>query len=235
LPARIFSFSLYLPFYLLNHHDISLNPTPLSANGFLKQWYPQLHLGPALFYCWPIGLRFDLQSEFSTSDDAYFAEVLRRATVIFEAAFAPTDEVLVVVQRPRYTRWFRRWRFRAGHLVLRLLQASRKEVAFQRLANCTRFADTRQLVRFIVQRPAHASAYRTILQAISHQDFPPRRPQLHDDVFFLNLRSRVILHMYDDRGLDLISPDVETLRPLYASLQPLLLDYDREQMAATFG
>jgi Domain of unknown function (DUF3885) len=193
-----------------------------------------LVLGPGLFHSWPIALRFDLQSESSTSDDAYFVEVLRRAAIVFEAVFAPTDEVLVVMQRPRYERWFRRWRFRATHLVLRLLKASKQEAAFQRLANRTRFASTRQLIRFTVQRPARAIAHRTIIQAISHQDFPPRKPQLHDDMFFLNLRSKLILHMYDDRGLDLISPDVETLRPFHEALNHLLLDYDREQMAATF-
>lgn len=201
---------------------------------FLQQHYPGLVLGPGLFHSWPIALRFDLQSESSTSNDAYFAEVLRRATVVFEAVFAPTDEVLVVVQRPRHTRWFGRCRFRASHLVLRLLKATKPETAFQRFANRTRFAHTRQLIRFTVQRPARVIAHRTILQAISHQDFPSRRPQLHDDVFFLNLRSKLILHMYDDRGLDLISPDVETLRPFYEALGHLLLDYDREQMAATF-
>lgn len=205
------------------------------ASEFLRQHYPGLVLGPALFYCWPIGLRFDLQSESSTSNDAYFAEVVRRATVVFEAAFAPTDEVLMVVQRPHHTRWFRRKRFRANHLVLRLLKASKQEATFQRLANHTCFAHTRQLIRFTVQRTTLAIAYRQIMQAISHQDFPPRNPQLHDDVFFLNLRSKVILHMYDDRGLDVISPDVETLRPLYESLQPLLLDYDRATIDATFA
>lgn len=205
-----------------------------ASTEFLQHHYPGLILGPGLFHSWPIALRFDLQSEFSTSDDAYFAEVLRRATVVFEAVFAPTDEVLVVVQRQRHERWFKRWRFRANHLVLRILKASKQEAAFQRLANRTRFADTRQLVRFTVQRKALHIPHWQILQAISHQDFPPRTPQLHDDVFFLNPRSKLILHMYDDRGLDLLSPDVETLRPFHADLNHLLLDYDREQMAATF-
>ncbi|WP_019947731.1 DUF3885 domain-containing protein [Hymenobacter aerophilus] len=202
---------------------------------FLQQYYPFLVLGPGLFYSWPIGLRFDLQMEGAASDEAYFAEVLRRASVIFEAVFAPDDEVLVVVQRQRWKGRFRRWRFRANHFVLRQLKSSKQEAEFQWLANRTRFADTRQLIRFTVQRTAAHIPYRQILQAISHQYFPPRRPQLSDDVFFINLRSKLILHMYDDRGLDVISPDVETLRPLYVELQPLLLDYDREQMAATFA
>lgn len=202
---------------------------------FLQRHYPAMVLGPGLFHSWPIALRFDLQSEATTSDNAYFAEVLRRASIIFESVFASNDEVLIVVQRQRWEGRFRRWRFRANHFVLRQLKASKQEAEFQRLANHTRFADTRQLVRLTVQRLAAHIPHRQLLQAISHQDFPARSPQLNDDVFFFNLRSRLIVQMYDDRGLDVISPDVETLRPLYVALQPLLLDYDREQMAATFA
>lgn len=199
----------------------------------LRHYYPGLAIGPGLFYTWPTAVRFDLQSENSTSDEAYFVEVERRASLLFETVFAPTDEVLVIVQRPRYTRWFRRWRFRAGHFVLRLLRASRSEVTFQRLANRTRFRDTRQLIRFALQRQAVTIPHHRILQAISNQDFPGRQPQLHDDVFFLNLSSG--LHMYDDRGLDVLGPTVEALRPLYEQHHSLLLDYDREQMATTFA
>ncbi|MET4106862.1 DUF3885 domain-containing protein [Hymenobacter sp. UYP22] len=202
---------------------------------FLQQYYPGLAIGPGLFYTWPVAVRFDLQSENSTSDEVYFAEVERRAALLFEAVFAPTDEVLIIVQRPWHTRWFRRRRFRAGHFVLRLLQASRSEVAFQRLANQTRFRDTRQLIRFALQRRAAAIPYHRIFQAISNQDFPGRQPQLHDDVFFLNLSSGLLLHMYDDRGLDVLGPTVDALRPLYEQYHSLLLDYDREQMAFTFA
>jgi len=107
-------------------------------------------------------------------------------------------------------RYFKRRPFRANDLLFRLLKAFKQEVQFQRLANRTRFASTRQLVRFIVQRTASQIPHHQILQAISHQDFPSRIPQLYDDVFFFNLRSKLILHMYDVRGLDVIGPDVRS-------------------------
>ncbi|WP_022823936.1 DUF3885 domain-containing protein [Hymenobacter norwichensis] len=206
-----------------------------TSSQFINQYYPSLILGPALFYSWNIGVRFDLQSEVSTSDQAYFTEVVRRATSVFEAVFKPTDEVLIVVQRPRDKRYFRRRRFRANDLLFRLLNASKQEAHFQRLANRTRFASTQQLIRFTIQRSANQIPYQQILQAISYQDFSSRTPQLHDDIFFLNLRSKLILHMYDDRGLDVISSNADTLRPLYNSHHHLLLDYDRQQMLATFS
>ncbi|RSK48341.1 DUF3885 domain-containing protein [Hymenobacter rigui] len=206
-----------------------------SISEFLHHHYPGLALGPGLFYCWPIGLRFDLQAAGTTSDDAYFTGVTQRAVTVFEAVFLPTDLVLIVVQRSRYTRWYRRWRFRASNLVLRLLHACKQEVQFSRLANRTRFANTAQLIRFTLERQAADIPYRQLLPAISHQDFPPRTPRLHDDVFFVNIRSGLVLHMYDDRGLDVIGPSTKALQPIYQSHQHLLLDYDREQMDATFA
>ncbi|NVO85106.1 DUF3885 domain-containing protein [Hymenobacter sp. P5252] len=115
------------------------------------------------------------------------------------------------------------------------MKVSKQEAEFQRLANRTRFADTRQLVRFTVQRLAAHIPHQQILQAISHQDFPGRSPQLQDDIFFLNLRSKLILQMYDDRGLDLIGPDVETIQPLYQNYNDWILDYDRAAIDTLFA
>jgi hypothetical protein len=43
-----------------------------------------------------------------------------------------------------------------------------------------------------------------------------------------------MLHLYVDRGLDIISPDKNTLMPLYQELNAWILDYDREQIDERF-
>ncbi|GAB3288377.1 hypothetical protein GCM10027348_04000 [Hymenobacter tenuis] len=53
-------------------------------------------------------------------------------------------------------------------------------------------------------------------------------------MFFLNQRTGLAFHMYDDRGLDILGPDVASLRPLYDTYSHLLLDYDRPQMDRLF-
>ena len=40
--------------------------------------------------------------------------------------------------------------------------------------------------------------------------------------------------MYDDRGLDIVSADNETLRPIYNKHNDWILDYDREQIDRQF-
>lgn len=84
--------------------------------------------------------------------------------------------------------------------------------------------------------PANADAipYANIFQAISHQDFLSRKPVIYGDTYFLNQRTGVIFNMYDDRGLDIIAPNADVLRPIYEGHSDLILDYDRQQIAATF-
>jgi len=83
--------------------------------------------------------------------------------------------------------------------------------------------------------------YKSILTAIGHTDFPPRRPRLDQngfltgkEVYFVNIDKKLIFHMYDDRGLDLISADKEKLRPIYKKHNDLILDYDRERIDKQF-
>lgn len=74
-----------------------------------------------------------------------------------------------------------------------------------------------------------------MLTAIGHADFPPRQPRLDNhgfltskEIYFINTDKNLIFHMYDDRGLDLVSADKETLRPIYKKHNDWILEYDRE-------
>jgi hypothetical protein len=41
----------------------------------------------------------------------------------------------------------------------------------------------------------------------------------------------MIVHMYDDRGLDIIAATRESLRPIYRPFNDWVLDFDRERIA----
>ncbi|TGE31087.1 DUF3885 domain-containing protein [Desulfosporosinus sp. Sb-LF] len=43
-----------------------------------------------------------------------------------------------------------------------------------------------------------------------------------------------MLHLYDDRGLDIVSHDKNTLMPLYQELNEWILDYDSKRMDEMF-
>ncbi len=55
------------------------------------------------------------------------------------------------------------------------------------------------------------------------------------DIFFTDLKRRMIVHVYDDRGMDVVAMDKKTLQPFYGKFNKWLLDYDRETMVEKFG
>ncbi len=57
---------------------------------------------------------------------------------------------------------------------------------------------------------------------------------LASNVFFLNPKAKILYHLYDDRGLDVVAIDKMTLQPIYQSYYTWLLDYDREAMKKVF-
>lgn len=59
-------------------------------------------------------------------------------------------------------------------------------------------------------------------------------PAVRPEVYIVDFDRKVLLYPYDDRGMDVIAMNKQTLLPLYAKRKSWLLEYDMPQMAATF-
>lgn len=53
-------------------------------------------------------------------------------------------------------------------------------------------------------------------------------------VYLLHPEEKILYHLYDDRGLDLVAKDKNKLYPLYARFNSWILDYDRETIDHIF-
>lgn len=53
-------------------------------------------------------------------------------------------------------------------------------------------------------------------------------------VYIFDIENHVMLHMYDDRGLDVAAHDKNTLIPAYTNLNTWILDYDRDKIDKVF-
>ncbi|WP_309572266.1 DUF3885 domain-containing protein [Deinococcus sp.] len=60
------------------------------------------------------------------------------------------------------------------------------------------------------------------------------RPRLRGDVYLADLSEGILLHPYDDRGLDIVGSKRTQLLPLYTAFGGWLLDHDRPQMDSMF-
>jgi len=226
---------------------------------FLNDNFEGLRLRKPLFYNWDFGLRFDLQTgETSNSSrqildgegnvipqigdtdtDEYFQEVTKRASTIFKAAFDNFDNVFLVFMDFKYKR--RKIKF-SSFTFKQVDNLKKFEVSYskeKRLYEPVDKFDIRSVA--IIKLTAGRINFKNILTAISHSDFPPRQPRLDNngfltskEIYFINIDKKIIFHMYDDRGLDIISADKETLRPIYKAHNNWILDYDRKQIDKQF-
>lgn len=226
---------------------------------FLKDNFKGLRLRKPLFYSWNFGLRFDLQTGETfnssrqildeegkviphvgdTDTDEYFQEVMKRASTIFQTAFDSSDKVFLVFMDYKY----KRIKIRFSNFTFKQIDNLEKsEISYSkefRLYEPNDKFDIRNIA--VIKLTTDRIDYRNILTAIGHTDFPPRSPRLDQygfrtrkEIYFVNIDKKLIFHMYDDRGLDVVSADKETLRPIYKKHNDWILDYDREQIDKQF-
>ena len=198
---------------------------------FLEKNFRGLLLRSPLFNSWPIGIRFDLQNDSTSNDEAYFQEVVRRATLLFGAVFQADDPTLIVYQKWRD----KRIRIKHNSLLLRYLNLPKAQLSFQQIGNpYPQTFQPENWNRVSATTTASRIPCMAIFEAISHQDFPDRKPVLHGNSFFLNQRTGIIFHMYDDRGIDIIAPNASVLHQLYEAHNDLILKYDRKKNSRCF-
>ena len=193
------------------------------------------------FYQWDIGLRFSLspselyqfKGEFNYSyNEEYFNVVSKRATELFNFAMDSEDEILIVLQSPCPNKE----RIRKFNYLFKQIEhldySKIKYKTLKGLYNPNLFCHTYK--RAIIATKVKNVNIQNIVEAISNHDLPDRKPQIYGEVFFVNLTKHIILNMYDDRGLDIISTRKETLSNLYKQHNDWILDYDRKKIDSIF-
>lgn len=201
---------------------------------FLEENFRGLKIKAPLFFNWDNGLRFDLQVG-ETNTDEYFQEVEKRATALFETSFKPDDRIYLVLQE----RTDRRGKIRFSNYCFKQINGLKKEeVTYSQVHRLYEPADKTDIWNVAVAKvTTDRLNYRNIIAAISVVDFPSRQPRLdsrgffsNKEIFFLNIDKRLIYHMYDDRGLDIVATDKETLLPIYQGFNDWILECNREQI-----
>ena len=202
---------------------------------FLNDHFKKLKIKANLFYNWKFGLRFNLQNG-ETDTEEYFEEVAKRANTIFENSFEKTDNVFLVYMDYKY----KRRKIRFSNFTFNQIDNLRKtEVDYSKKSRIYEPNDKFDLRNIaVIKLTADRINYKNILTAIANSDFPPRQPSLgfltSKEVYFINIDKKLVFYMYDDRGLDLISSDKETLKAIYTKYNSWLLEYDREQIDRQF-
>ncbi|MBA6354197.1 DUF3885 domain-containing protein [Colwellia sp. BRX9-1] len=203
-------------------------------NSYLDENFPKLKIEKPLFYNWPIGLRFEIgQDELEVSNE-YFNAAHERAVSIFKSVFGHNDEIELIYQQ--YSDG--RKKIRKGSFIFKQIEPTKNGLA--------KYSDVRDIYEldyksecwkrvYIPSLSLKSINYKNILLSLIHSDFSCRFPSISGECFFINKSKNIIVNLYDDRGMDVISASKNELISLYNKHNDWLLNYDREKMDLVFS
>jgi hypothetical protein len=190
-----------------------------NLRAYLHERFLGLELGPALFYRWPIGIRFDLE----------LSQIPQRPIALYEACFGSEDNCVIISLdydnggvTPRSHNLF------SAAALLKLRFPTGSEVIKTKGDE-----ETSYTLQWVAQ-PARSFEYAEIFQQLANADHTIE-PTIASRVFFLDPIKDLILSMYDDRGMDAIAANRSSLIGMYMGFTDWILDYDRERINRIFN
>lgn len=192
--------------------------------------FPGFLLRKPVFYRWPIGLRFELGTD--KKGQVYFSNVIDRAKELYDSIINDGDRILLIYQL--YTG--QNYKNDVKNFCFNYINHFDKSVIeYEQLTNLYLPKDNNDLwTRVIIETTANQIDIKRLLTAISNWDFQDRTPQIEGEVYFVDTTKNIIFHMYDDRGVDIIAKDKNSLRKLHHDFSDWILDYDREIIDENF-
>jgi Domain of unknown function (DUF3885) len=207
---------------------------------YMQRRFLGLQLGPDLFHQWAVGIRFELNA--NHWPNVQWDAVLDRAMTLYEAVFRQGDIGFIVSGHDFEFENKGHGSGKIPEFRNSVFALSRKKllglhgIAGRQRATTYHDSDTQIITTYRwTEMEPRSIGYDCILRAIMHNDFPLKQPRIGDRVYFINQSRNIILHMYDDRGLDVIAPQIDDLRPIYEAHKTWVLDHDRRSINDLFA
>jgi len=173
-------------------------------------------------------IRFELGPEsISTAEDAYFKEAISRAKSIMKSLIQDSDFIDIIYQECT-----------DGNQIKKSELLSEIFGSVHSTKSVFPYPEDEDSLEWKVLSKTMSpdwSLFNRIISGIIHQDFPSRSPILNGEIYFLNRGKNLIINIYDDRGMDVGSNNIENLRTLYQEFNHWILDYDRIEIDKKFG
>ncbi|KMY51598.1 DUF3885 domain-containing protein [Peribacillus loiseleuriae] len=212
-------------------------------NSFLDNDFEGLILRPSLFYSWINSIRFEISHpRIPHYEKENLEQTFQRAITLFNKVFGEKDEILFVtdVHSTSNDLFLQR---KPLNVYLKYIKDQQRlyKLQYQLLPSVFEDEDAQFVTHhFVLPCKKNEIKYAPLLKAISYEDFAhpstilKNNPQSGYDIYFVNLSKKIIFHLYDDRGCDVLAADKETIRFLYEECNDWILDYDREEIDLLF-
>lgn len=186
----------------------------------------------ALFYKFPGGLRFALSNGGSPLEQVLTA--LEKASVICSDAFSNQSSILVHLQKYAPSS-----RFQLRHTLRELALAGLtipacRQVWLERVTSEEPDDDGNEEIWINLAFAVPKSKLKNLLWCALVADFGALHPNPQCLVYLINPEQEMLVHPYDDRGMDVIGKQHAALQNLFNTYKAWLLEHDIETMKQTF-
>lgn len=181
-----------------------------------------------------IGLWIDRDREIINED--YFRVAFQRALGIFQSAFQPDDEIKLCYQI--YSDG--RKKIKKGDYFFKLVKnVMCRQIMFTKHRDI--YSDDLNHKSYHWKRVTISGLFaseldsKRIIETLINTDFGVRGHNLRGELYIVNCTKGLVFNIYDDRGLDIVADNKESLIPIYHEQNSLLLGYDKERMDSVFS
>lgn len=186
----------------------------------LNQHFAGVEMKQPLFYNAPFGLRYELLGETS------------RAKSLFHAMNDPSDDLYIVLFADIWSQY-----------PFDVAEPELMQVLYQYIPGFSSEQATQSTIPYrypnedveegtVTLRVWTKKKAGELLANLLLSD--KMNGDLDGDIFFINTRKHVLLDLYDDRGLDIVSTVKEPLVPMYSKFNSWILDHDRKKIDEMF-
>jgi len=200
----------------------------------LQAAFAREKIGHALFYNWDWGLRFELNT--SVSYVEMFVSVFVRSRESLAYTFAKTNITYLLIrfrsydnnlQQPKEIRRLKRCGFKLSEQYLydrsNYIHDEGQEDEFIEYHH-----------EYLLPVEINSGNYLAALWAVCSSDLGIQ-PSAKIDCYFIDFERRIVAHPYDDRGMDIVAMDRQSLYFLYRNYYHWLLEYDLNLMRKKFA
>lgn len=211
--------------------------------SFLTENFEGLILEPPLFYSWKNSIRFEISNPmipFYAKEN--LKQTFHRSISLFKEVFEERDEILLVtdVLTTSCNHFLRNKPLNVYKKYLNDKNVLYK-LQYQLLVRSSEDEEDQMVThRFVLQCKKDIIRYAKLIKAICYEEYAHSSTILKNnqesgyEIYFINLSKKVIFHLYDDRGCDILAADKEGIRYLYEECNDWILDYDRKRIDLLF-
>lgn len=188
--------------------------------------------GNALFYAYPDGFRFELSEDGEPIELVLTA--MRKALLVCEDLFDAVDSLTVCLRRFVGSDKFALRKVLHALKDAGIIIPKNREIWFDLVPREDRFDEDIEEWWINVAFELSTTKLQSLFWCAFTVDFPSLRPNPRCDLYIFNLKERILVHPYDDRGMDIIGQNKDILKKIYVKHNRFLLDFDRARMSKSF-